>query len=68
MIKEIVILSNASVRLVDESGLIENVDILKPLINKLNEEKRISEVTLVTSSLGVNVKVSDWYELLGKSS
>lgn len=68
MIKEIMILSNASVRLVHESGLTENVDILKPLIDKLNVENKINEETIVTSSLGANVKLSDWYDLLGKIS
>lgn len=67
MIKEIMILSNASVRLIDDSGLTENVDILKPLIDKLNAENKINEETIVTSSLGVNVKLPEWYELLGKS-
>jgi len=64
MIKIIQILSNGSARLIDEDGLIESVDLVKPLIDKLKEERRIDEKTVINSTLGFDVPITSWYSLL----
>ena len=66
MIKEIQILSNASVRLIDESGMVRNVDLLNPLIKELNEKGELDENTVINSTLNFGVKVSDWYQICDK--
>lgn len=66
MIKEIQILSNASVRLIDESGMVRNVDLLNPLIKELNEKGELNEETVINSTLNFGVKVSDWYQICDK--
>lgn len=66
MIKEIQILSNASVRLIDESGMVRNVDLLNPLIKELNEKGELNEETIINSTLNFGVKVSDWYQICDK--
>jgi len=63
MIKIIQILSNGSVRLIDEEGYTESVDLLKPLIDKLKKEGKINENTVINSTLGFDVKISEWYNI-----
>lgn len=70
MIKEIQILSNATARLTDETGLTKNVDLLKPLIDELINKGEVDESTVINSTLNFGVKVSDWYQIpdkIGKS-
>jgi hypothetical protein len=63
MIKIIQILSNGSARLIDEEGYTESIDLLKPLIDKLKKEGKINEKTVINSTLGFDVKISEWYNI-----